>query len=43
MAAQLCGYRAHVVMPESTIPTKQQAVLGMGAEVTNCYSSEQVN
>ena len=43
MAAQLCGYRAHVVMPDSTIPSKQQAVLSMGAEVTNCFSSEQVS
>lgn len=43
MAAKLCGFRAHVVMPEATIPSKKQAVLDMGAKVTTCISTEQVS
>ena len=42
MAAQLCGYEAHVVMPKASLQVKKQGVLDLGAKVSLCENYEQV-
>ena len=36
LAAKLMGIKAYVVMPQGTPKVKREAVLGYGAEVTDC-------
>lgn len=42
MAAKLCGYEAHVVMPKASLEVKKQGVLDLGAKVSLCENYEQV-
>ena len=43
LAAKICGYKAHVVMPKSSLSIKKNAVIDLGATVTLCEDNEQVN
>ena len=42
MAALLAGYKAHVVMPKSSLAVKKQGVIDLGAQVSLCDNYEQV-
>ncbi len=43
MAASLCGYKAHVVMPKGSLEVKKQGVIDLGAEISLCENYEQVS
>ena len=43
MAASLSGFKAHVVMPKSSLPVKKEAVIDLGAQVSLCEDYEKVN